>query len=99
LGVGAAWYADATAPRVVLVIDTELLDVPVVVENLECGDEGLPHIYGPLPTSAVVEVRRAEVIEGGFRVAEGRHAQLPFGSRSRSRSVPPESSDRRRSYA
>jgi uncharacterized protein (DUF952 family) len=72
--VGAALYADATAPLVVLVIDTELLDVPVVVENLEGGDEGFPHIYGPLPTSAVVDVRRARVINGRFHVDEERHA-------------------------
>jgi uncharacterized protein (DUF952 family) len=52
--VGAALYANATAPLVVLVIDTGLLDTPVVVENLEGGDEAFPHIYGPLPTSAVV---------------------------------------------
>jgi hypothetical protein len=35
-------YADAIASLVVLVIDTEVLDAPVVVENLEGGDEGLP---------------------------------------------------------
>jgi uncharacterized protein (DUF952 family) len=68
--VGAGFYADTTAPLVVLVIDTESLEVPVVVENLEGGDEGFPHIYGPLPTSAVVDVRRAGMIEGSFHVQD-----------------------------
>ena len=71
--VGAASYADATAPLVVLVIDTEILDAPVVVENLEGGDEGFPHIYGALPASAVVEVRRAGMTDGRFHIEEGRH--------------------------
>src|SRR4051812_43544532 len=35
-------HADTTAPLVVLVIDKEMLDAPVVVENLEGGDEGFP---------------------------------------------------------
>jgi uncharacterized protein (DUF952 family) len=72
--IGAALYADASASLVVLVIDTEVLDAPVVVENLEGGDEGFPHIYGALPASAVVEVRRAAMTEGGFHMEEGRHA-------------------------
>jgi uncharacterized protein (DUF952 family) len=71
--VGAASYADTTAPLVVLVIDTELLDVPVVVENLEGGDDGFPHIYGPLPTSAVVGVCRAGMTDSGFQVEQQRH--------------------------
>ena len=72
--VGATFYADASAPLVVLVVDTHLLDAPVIVENLEGGDEGFPHIYGPLPTTAVVDVRRAGMIEGTFHVEEGRNA-------------------------
>jgi uncharacterized protein (DUF952 family) len=40
-------YADATEPFVVLVIDTELLDVPVNIESLEGGDEQFPCIYAP----------------------------------------------------
>jgi uncharacterized protein (DUF952 family) len=56
-GVGAAFYADVDEPLVLLVIDRDRLDVPVVVENLDGGDELFPHIYGPLPTTAVTEVR------------------------------------------
>jgi uncharacterized protein (DUF952 family) len=65
LDVGAAFYRDAPEPLAVLVIDTGQLDVPVVVENLEGGDEGFPHIYGALPARAVVEVRPAGVTSAG----------------------------------
>jgi uncharacterized protein (DUF952 family) len=63
--VGAVLYADVREPLAVLVIDADRLDVPVIVENLEGGDEGFPHIYGPLPTSAVLAVRRARVTSDG----------------------------------
>ena len=42
---------------VVLEIDTDRLDAPVRVENLDGGDELFPHIYGPIPLGAVVAVR------------------------------------------
>lgn len=42
---------------VVLVIDTGKLPAPVRYEAMAPGGEEFPHIYGPLPTSAVVEVR------------------------------------------
>ncbi len=41
---------------VVLVIDSERLGAPVVYEALEPGAEKYPHIYGPVPTSAVSDV-------------------------------------------
>ena len=59
--VGAAFYADVDESLVLLVIDRDRLDVPVIVENLDGGDELFPHIYGPLPTSAVTEVREFTV--------------------------------------
>ena len=64
-GVGALFYGDVSEPLVVLVIDTERLDVPVVVENLVAGEEGFPHIYGPLPVTAVVDVRPARLTADG----------------------------------
>jgi uncharacterized protein (DUF952 family) len=77
-GIGAVLYADAKEPIVVLVIDTARLDVPVIVENLDGGDEGFPHIYGPLPVTAVTEVRGAGVTpDGGFLVAESRQSSMP----------------------
>jgi uncharacterized protein (DUF952 family) len=32
--------------------------VPLVVETPDGADQSFPHIYGPLPVTAVVEVRR-----------------------------------------
>jgi uncharacterized protein (DUF952 family) len=56
-GVLAAYYADATEPRVLLEIDTDLLDVPVVEEPAAPGlDETFPHLYGELDPAAVVGV-------------------------------------------
>ena len=56
-GVRDAYYADVTEPLVLLGIDPDLLDVPLVVETPEGADEAFPHIYGPLPVTAVVDVR------------------------------------------
>ena len=56
-GVRARFYADVEEPLVLLVIDTDLLAVPVVEEVPADADQAFPHVYGPLATSAVVEVR------------------------------------------
>jgi uncharacterized protein (DUF952 family) len=39
---------------VLLQIDTDRVEAPIRYENLEGGDELFPHVYGPLPMSAVV---------------------------------------------
>ncbi|WP_082606361.1 DUF952 domain-containing protein [Nocardioides sp. Root190] len=50
------YYADVTEPLVLLHIDTDLLDVPVVEElPAPSASETFPHIYGRLPVSAVVK--------------------------------------------
>ncbi len=55
-GVRDRFYADVTEPLVLLEIDTDLLDVPVVEEPPAPGvEETFPHIYGRLPASAVVK--------------------------------------------
>lgn len=41
---------------VVLQIDTNKLDVQPIFENLEGGSDLFPHLYHPLPTSAVTKV-------------------------------------------
>ena len=56
-GVRDAYYADVTEPLVLLEVDPELLDVPVVEEVPVGGDEAFPHVYGPLPVAAVVSAR------------------------------------------
>ena len=56
-GVRAAYYADADEPLVLLEIDTDLLEVPVVEEIPAPGmTETFPHVYGAIPPSAVVAV-------------------------------------------
>jgi uncharacterized protein (DUF952 family) len=55
--VRAAYYADVTEPLLLLEIDTELLDVPVVEEIPAPGmTETFPHVYGAIPPAAVVAV-------------------------------------------
>jgi uncharacterized protein (DUF952 family) len=51
------FYAEVTEPLVLLEIDTDLLDVPLVEEPPAPGvTETFPHIYGPLRPAAVVAV-------------------------------------------
>ena len=56
-GVLEAFYAGVQEPLVLLEVDPERLDVPVVVEQPPGADQSYPHVYGPLPVSAVVSVR------------------------------------------
>ena len=64
-GVRDRFYADVTEPLVLLVVDTDRLDVPVVEEQV--GEETYPHVYGPIPPSAVVQALPLEkaVADGG----------------------------------
>ena len=56
-GVRERYYTDAEEPLVLLEIDTDLLDVPLVEEPPAPGaEETFPHIYGPLRPEAVVAV-------------------------------------------
>jgi uncharacterized protein (DUF952 family) len=48
------YYADVTEPLLLLVIDPERLDVPLVEEEVP-GGETFPHLYGPLTPAAVVQ--------------------------------------------
>jgi uncharacterized protein (DUF952 family) len=50
------FYDDVTEPLLLLQIDTDRLDVPVLEEAGEPGSrETFPHIYGPIPLDAVVK--------------------------------------------
>ena len=56
-GVRARYYAGATEPLVLLEIETDLLDVPVIEEAPAPDvDETFPHVYGALDPAAVVAV-------------------------------------------
>ncbi|MBV2364374.1 cupin domain-containing protein [Streptomonospora nanhaiensis] len=66
LAVANALYADAAEPMVVLVVDTDRVDAPVRWEPpAPAPPPGaapgtlFPHVYGPIPRAAVVEVRYA----------------------------------------
>jgi uncharacterized protein (DUF952 family) len=65
-GVADRYYQDVPEALVLLVIDPARLDVPLVHESPPGRDETFPHIYGPLPVTAVVEARPLE------RNADGR---------------------------
>ncbi|MFJ4830069.1 DUF952 domain-containing protein [Streptomyces sp. NPDC088747] len=62
--VAAFLYGSYTGPDelVVLVIDPERLGAPLRYEAVTAGGEEFPHIYGPVPPEAVVDV---EVWETG----------------------------------
>ena len=67
--VGSLFYRDVGEPLVVLTIDPDRLDTTIVVEPADGGGEAFPHIYGPLPTRAVIAVRSATVtVDGRFLV-------------------------------
>lgn len=56
--IAAFLYGDYDGPDglVVLVVDPARLGVPVRYESMEPGGEEFPHVYGPVPVEAVVEV-------------------------------------------
>jgi uncharacterized protein (DUF952 family) len=63
-GVANAFYQGAT-DLVVLTIDTDRVRAEIRVEQLAGMDEAFPHIYGPLNTDAVTEVRPFRPGPGG----------------------------------
>jgi uncharacterized protein (DUF952 family) len=50
------WYAAASEPLVLLVVETDQLSAPVVEEAAPGTTETFPHVYGAIETSAVVQV-------------------------------------------
>ncbi|MET9830483.1 DUF952 domain-containing protein [Streptomyces sp. NPDC006385] len=56
--VAAFLYGSYDGPEelVVLVVDPTRPDVPVTYEAPEPGGEAFPHVYGPIPVDAVVDV-------------------------------------------
>lgn len=49
---------DGPDELVILVVDPGLLRVPVKYEAVEPDGEEFPHVYGPVPVDAVVDVER-----------------------------------------
>ena len=74
-GVLDRFYGDVTEPLVILEIDTDLLDVPWREDPVD-GDT-YPHIYGPLPTRAVIRWRPARLPPFEASAAEARPPTPP----------------------
>lgn len=66
--IGALIFRESPDPLVVLVIDPERVRAPIVTEDTTGTGEAFPHIYGPLPLDAVVEVRPARIDASGALV-------------------------------
>jgi len=64
-GVAARFWQRPEAPVVLLAVDPEQLGLPVVAENTSGGSELFPHLYGPLPVTAVVSVTPIAVTATG----------------------------------
>ena len=56
-GVVERFYGDA-AELLLLHVDESKLDAPLIYEQLGEAAESFPHIYGPIPIAAVVEIER-----------------------------------------
>lgn len=64
------FYGDVTEPLVLLQIDTERLDVPLVEEPaVPGGTETFPHLYGPLAVDAVVRALPLPPVTGAAATA------------------------------
>lgn len=68
--VAESFYRDVDGDLVVLEVDPARLVAPVVVEpgGPDPGSERFPHLYGPLPVDAVVQVSPAWFEDGRFAV-------------------------------
>lgn len=55
--VAAAVYAECDDELVLLQIDPARIDAEIKVEPAPGTDQSYPHIYGPLPITAVIEVQ------------------------------------------
>jgi uncharacterized protein (DUF952 family) len=86
--VGNYVYGSDEGALVVLVIDTDVLEVPVVGENLDGRDELFPHIYGAVPSYAVVATIPARAIDSTF-TADWEH-EVPVVHAASDRTEPPE---------
>ena len=66
LEVANNFYAEVTAPLVLLTIEPELLDAPLVPEPPTEGMQPFPHIYGALNIGAVIDVSAFERGPDGY---------------------------------
>jgi len=77
-GVANRFYKETPA-LILLQIDQDKVPAPLVYENLEGGDMPFPHLYGPLPTSAVVAVHPILSEDGsGLRLPQSLRVPKPM---------------------
>jgi uncharacterized protein (DUF952 family) len=67
VGVAQYNYVDADDPRL-LVVDPDTVDTGIRYEEMPSG--AFPHLYGPLPTDAVVDVLAFPREEGRYRLPD-----------------------------
>ena len=67
-GVADRFWREPEAPVVLLTVDPDLLGLPVVDENTTGGSTLFPHVYGPLPVTAVASVTPLAVTGDGTLV-------------------------------
>jgi uncharacterized protein (DUF952 family) len=68
-GVARTFYRGVEEPLVVLSIDTAQLASEVIAENTGGGIELFPHVYGPVPVTAVVATEPLEIDLDGEPIA------------------------------
>jgi uncharacterized protein (DUF952 family) len=66
-GVLERYYGDVTEPLVLLGVDPDRLGAEVREEPAPGTGESFPHIYGPIPVDAVVEVSELPDQAGSMR--------------------------------
>gem|GEM_PF-213394 len=87
------FYADVSEPLLLLQIDTDRLDVPVLEEPaVPAATETFPHIYGPLALDAVVKAIPVSTVGGSAAEPASRTAPPP-PSDPRPRQARPATSD------
>ena len=62
------FWRNPEEPLVLLTVDPDLLDRPVVNENTTGGTELFPHLYGALPVASVVRAQPVAVSADGLPV-------------------------------
>ena len=69
-GVANFLYSDWDDALLLLEADPEQIPAEIRVERLDGAPEPFPHIYGPLPTTAVIAVHRLVRAPGGWVLPE-----------------------------
>jgi uncharacterized protein (DUF952 family) len=61
-------YGDWDGPLLLLEVNPDEVPAEIRIESLDGGPEAFPHIYGPLPTTAVTAVHSLVMRPSGWRL-------------------------------